>query len=178
MVSVLDSLEDFFLSLTGIGRKSSVAGRGVDPDLAAAMEELEQYLNTEDPAGRRTPGATGPRGTEHKNTEYTGADYGGGASAGAGYTGRTRTHSRFTGDNTKTPEFPPEYLRQHYKNLEVPFGAPFPEVSNRYRELIRRYHPDRFASAGPEKLETATEIIKRLNASYKSIKEYHQRRKP
>ncbi len=65
----------------------------------------------------------------------------------------------------------PEELRQDYANLEVSFGAPFDDVTKSYKELIRKFHPDRFAN-DPEKQKTATEIAQKVNQSYHRIKEY------
>jgi DnaJ-domain-containing protein 1 len=61
-------------------------------------------------------------------------------------------------------------LRRDYANLEVPFGTQLAEVTRAYRKLLKRYHPDKFAS-DPEKQRLATEITQRINSSFQNIKE-------
>jgi DnaJ-domain-containing protein 1 len=65
----------------------------------------------------------------------------------------------------------PERLRTDYANLEVPFGAPFERVQQSYRRLMTQYHPDRNASDA-ERLRIATEIAKKINASYQRIRDF------
>jgi DnaJ-domain-containing protein 1 len=60
-------------------------------------------------------------------------------------------------------------LRRDYANLEVPFGTQLAEVTRAYRKLLKRYHPDKFAS-DPEKQRLATEITQRINSSFQNIK--------
>jgi DnaJ-domain-containing protein 1 len=67
-----------------------------------------------------------------------------------------------------------EQLRKDYTNLEVPFGASFEEVRKAYKNLLRKYHPDRFAT-DPNKLKIATEITKKINESYQKIKVFEEK---
>ena len=55
---------------------------------------------------------------------------------------------------------------QYYANLELPVGTPFEEIKRQYRTLLQRYHPDRFATATPEKQAAAKGIATQLNAAY------------
>ena len=66
-----------------------------------------------------------------------------------------------------------EALRQDYANLEVPYGAPFAEVKKAYKRLLRRYHPDRNAG-DPEAFRIATEITKKMNVSYRRIRDIEE----
>jgi DnaJ-domain-containing protein 1 len=66
-----------------------------------------------------------------------------------------------------------EPLRQDYANLEVRFAAPFAEVKKSYKLLMQRYHPDRNAD-DPEKLRVANEIAKKINASYRRIRDFEE----
>ena len=68
-----------------------------------------------------------------------------------------------------------EDLRQDYANLEVPFGADIDTVKKAYKNLIRRYHPDKNAG-NPEKLKIATEITKKVNESFERIRTRTERR--
>lgn len=54
----------------------------------------------------------------------------------------------------------------YYANLELPEGASFEAITRQYRLLLRRYHPDRHATASPEKQAAAKEITVRLNEAY------------
>jgi len=77
---------------------------------------------------------------------------------------------------TATPGFMggvPEYLRKDFRNLEVPFGAPLPEVRKSYKSLMTAFHPDRH-SADPEKFRTATEVTKKLNQSFQRIRAHYE----
>lgn len=68
-----------------------------------------------------------------------------------------------------------EGLRRDYANLEVHFGAPLAEVKRAYKSLLKRYHPDKFAT-DPEKQRLATEITLRINRSYRNIRDTLQAR--
>ncbi|MFW5737661.1 MAG: J domain-containing protein [Spirochaetota bacterium] len=67
----------------------------------------------------------------------------------------------------------PESLRRDFRNLEVPAGAPLPDVRRAYKRLMAAYHPDRHSS-DREKLRTATEITKKLNQSFQRIRTYYE----
>ena len=58
-----------------------------------------------------------------------------------------------------------------YKILEINQEATNEEVKKAYRELAKRYHPDKVAHLGEEVKKTAEEKIMQLNAAYDSIKE-------
>lgn len=66
----------------------------------------------------------------------------------------------------------PEWLRKDYRSLELPPGAPLPEVKRAYKKLMAAYHPDRH-SVDQERMRAATEVTKRLNQSYNRIMEYY-----
>ena len=53
----------------------------------------------------------------------------------------------------------------YYKILEVEPGASLDEITQSYRRLIQRYHPDR--SSDPN----ATEISKQVNVAFDALKE-------
>ena len=73
---------------------------------------------------------------------------------------RDRTRASYSGMD--------EHLSQDYANLELSPGAPFGEVKKSYRNLLRKYHPDRFAM-DPEKQKLATEITQKINVSFQRI---------
>ena len=59
-------------------------------------------------------------------------------------------------------------LAQHYRALELPYGAPLENVRASYKRLMKKYHPDRYRDA--KQKETATELVKRLNEAYRALK--------
>jgi hypothetical protein len=65
-------------------------------------------------------------------------------------------------------------IRQAYARLEVPFGSDLETVRKAYRQLMRRYHPDRHAN-DPERERVATEIAQKLAVSYNLLVEYLER---
>jgi len=115
-----------------------------------AWEELDDFLN---PEKERRGGAAG----QHRSSA-TG--------------GQTRPGSAYAGSSSDRRQGPPEELRQDYRNLEVPFGSSFDRVRKAYKNLLVEYHPDKH-SGSTEKLRIATEITKKINASFQRIKRYH-----
>ena len=67
----------------------------------------------------------------------------------------------------------PESLQRDFRNLEVPVGAPLPEVRKAYKRLMASFHPDRHSS-DPDRLRTATEVTKKLNHSFQRIRAYYE----
>jgi hypothetical protein len=55
-----------------------------------------------------------------------------------------------------------------YAALEVPPGSDFDTVRKAYRNLMRKYHPDRHATA-PDKQKAANELAQKLTESYKLL---------
>ena len=89
-------------------------------------------------------------------------------------TGQT-TRSRWFHRHKKTWTPPPgfdESIRQDYANLDLPPGAPFEEVKHSYKNLLKHYHPDRFA-LDPEKQRVATQITQKINESFQRIREFY-----
>ncbi len=85
--------------------------------------------------------------------------------------GHSADHSsgpRGPGSSRVRPAFADDELRRAYAALEVPFGADFATVRKSYRALMRKYHPDRHASA-PDKQKAATELAQKLTLAYKLI---------
>ena len=62
-------------------------------------------------------------------------------------------------------------IEDYYANLEVPFGSDLDTVKAAYRRLMRKYHPDNFASDA-EKEATATRLSQELSVAYQAIQEY------
>jgi hypothetical protein len=77
------------------------------------------------------------------------------------------------GGRPQTPPRPDESLRQHYANLEVPFGADIDAVRASYKRLMLKYHPDKFAGDA-EKQKIALEIAKKINQSFQKIRDQQE----
>ena len=101
---------------TGSGRRPGRPSHIDDPDLAAAWDELEDYLDSDDSA------------------------------SGAGGAGRQQHRPGAGGERTAAKKDPRAHLRADYETLEVPFGAPMSDVKRAYKRLMRAHHPDRFAN--------------------------------
>jgi len=74
--------------------------------------------------------------------------------------GRTRSRSSRSASSD---------LAQHYANLEVPVGTPWPEVKRSYRRLAVKFHPDRHGG-NPERMRISNELQLKLNRSYQALK--------
>jgi DnaJ-domain-containing protein 1 len=67
----------------------------------------------------------------------------------------------------------PEALRLDFANLGLEPSASFEQVRRARRQLLSRYHPDRFAQ-DPEKQRLATRITQILNNSFRHIRDFRQ----
>lgn len=62
----------------------------------------------------------------------------------------------------------------YYEILDVPYSASGAEISHAYRSLMRRTHPDRFASGGER--QKAEERAKLINAAFSVLSKPEVRR--
>lgn len=58
-----------------------------------------------------------------------------------------------------------------YKVLGVSPSASDDEIKKKYRELVKKYHPDRYASKPKSEQDAASERIKTINAAYDQIQQ-------
>ena len=60
-----------------------------------------------------------------------------------------------------------------YDVLGLKEGAPFDEVKKRYRELVKKYHPDILMGRGEseEMIEKSTRKLQEINEAYETIKQ-------
>ncbi len=75
-----------------------------------------------------------------------------------------------TASASSTPDVPPEVAKA-YRALEVPVGSDRETVKQGYREMMKKYHQDRFQD-DEEKREIAGTVSKRLNKAHDRILEY------
>ncbi len=137
------------------GRASSFKSYG-DPDLDAAMAELDDFLDTskteterQEAQAQRAQAQREQRAREEQRHRY-------GAQTG--------------GEQTAT------VIEQAYRYLGLKPYAPFAEAKAAYKKLLFTYHPDRNSST-PEALKKATETSTRINAAFQIIEAYEESRK-
>ena len=119
-----------------------------DPDLAAAMDELNDFLDrgrTETEARERQESFERSRRAREEAARR---------SAGTG--------------SQSSNSFPPNEIARAYQTLGLPYGTPFPQVKTQYKKLLMQNHPDR-NSASPEQLKRSTEISAQINDAYQRI---------
>lgn len=90
---------------------------------------------------------------------------GGGGSRQRQSSGRSRSAGGF-GFQRKDDQ-----LAAYYKVLNLPYGAGYDEVKKSYRQLMRKYHPDRHVG-NPKKQKAATELSMRVTQAYNAIEEH------
>jgi hypothetical protein len=83
----------------------------------------------------------------------------------------SRTYSSWRRASTTFPsrKYPPHVLKA-YNRLGLDTGAPLEEVNRKRRELVRRYHPDRFTD--PEKRTRAERLTAEINAAHDAIERH------
>ncbi|MCL2878966.1 MAG: J domain-containing protein [Treponema sp.] len=113
-----------------------------DPDLQAAYEELNDYLNNDNP-DRDAAGD-------------------GSQQAGNGASGR------FSGASAQRPKTPPQDLRPDFAELGVEFGASADDCKEAYKKLLKIHHPDRHTKSEAD-FQKATAKTARINASWDRI---------
>lgn len=69
------------------------------------------------------------------------------------------------------PQMDPRLARLRWlRTLELGPEATQDEIRRSYRKLMRKYHPDRFAS-DPEKYKAATEVARKITEAYNGLKQ-------
>ena len=80
---------------------------------------------------------------------------------------------------TATPRYAPRKYPPHvlaaYHRLGLSAGSPLEEVSKKRRELVKRYHPDRFVDS--EQRARAEKLTAEINAAHDAIERYLTRGK-
>jgi DnaJ-domain-containing protein 1 len=67
-------------------------------------------------------------------------------------------------------------IGQYYANLELQPGASLEDVKRAYRELMKKFHPDRHAG-DPERHKAATELAQSLTEAYKALTAYLEKKR-
>ena len=63
-------------------------------------------------------------------------------------------------------------MAQHYKTLNVEYGADAAAVKKSYRKLMRKYHPD--LHRDPKKKVAATKLTVQISAAYTAIEKHRK----
>jgi DnaJ-class molecular chaperone len=142
--SVINSYINDFGGQTA-GHKTYSNPRSGDPDIDAAYDELDDFLN-------RKETRSGAREKTANAGQNTGKD-GGFGGAGA--------------------KLPPEELRADFEILGIPFGADADTCKAAYKKLLKIHHPDHHT--GHEgNFKKATERSAKINAAYDRIEKWRQ----
>jgi DnaJ-class molecular chaperone len=60
-------------------------------------------------------------------------------------------------------------LANSYRVLDLPFGVPMERVAKRWKDYLKKCHPDRYAN-DPQKQAEATELTQELTRAYELIR--------
>ena len=82
---------------------------------------------------------------------------------------RARAQRREPSADRHSPQA--KQLDQYYANLELSPGASRDEIRRAYRDLMRRYHPDKHL-ADTEKHRAATDLAQSLTRAYRALLEH------
>lgn len=125
---------------------------------AAKAAQDEAFRRAKEQAARSTGGSARPR---------PGPSATGRASTGSGARQRAGGGFPFQRQDDK--------LAESYKVLDLPYGASFDEIKSSYRQLMRKYHPDRHAGS-PKKQKAATELTIRVTQAYNVLEMHHKKK--
>ena len=83
----------------------------------------------------------------------------------------SRTYSSWRrASTTFAPRKYPPHVLKAYNRLGLDTGASLEEVNRKRRELVRRYHPDRFTD--PEKRTRAERLTAEINSAHDAIERH------
>jgi DnaJ-domain-containing protein 1 len=178
----LNSLLDSAIEAERARERSRDVEVDTDEDLYRRFS-LDQLSDTELEAeierrykARQQAARTAHARPAHDKTSGGGQSTRGPGSASSQAAGSGRANSRgqaASGAHTRKSS-PDDELRLAYAALEVPFGADFATVRKSYRQLMRKYHPDRHTGS-PEKQKAATELAQKLSQAYELIEKRSRR---
>jgi len=118
-----------------------------DPDLNAAFDELNDYLNK-----------------DNKSGDYSSADWN---------KKWEKYNTPGSQPNQKGEGSPPAELRPDFEELGVTFGASADECKEAYKKLLKIHHPDRHAN-NEGNFKKATSKSAKLNAAYDRIEQWRK----
>ena len=108
-------------------------------------------------------GYSGSAGSGYGGSQSSGGSYGGGYSGGygSGYSGGSQGYG-----SAKSKRDP-------YEILGLSKDATFNEIKKKYRELVKKYHPDILMGKGADEeiIQEGTKRLQEINEAYKILKE-------
>lgn len=136
------------------------AWRGASDEWRTSEEQrkMDEENAAEDPNYGRREQESREKNRERNREEFRAAS----SSGSSGW--RSTASSAFTGI-----KYPPEVLRG-YDRLGLVPGASLSEVDKKRRELIKKYHPDRFPD--PDKRARAERVSAEINAAHDKIERH------
>ncbi len=140
----------------------------------AAYDEYDGYSTRSggywDKYGGRSTGGYGSSsyggGTGYGYGGSAGSGYGGSQSSGGSYGGYGSGYSGGSQSSAKSKRDP-------YEILGLSKDATFSEIKKKYRELVKKYHPDILMGKGADEeiIQEGTKKLQEINEAYKILKE-------
>jgi DnaJ-domain-containing protein 1 len=84
----------------------------------------------------------------------------------------TRSGSGARSSSRRPSIFQNKDMAQHYKTLNVEYGADAKTVKKSYRKLMRKFHPD--LHIDPRKKKAATQLTVKISAAYTAIEKHRK----
>ena len=141
---------------------------------SSAYDEYDGYSTRSggywDKYGGRSTGGYGSSsyggGTGYGYGGTTGSGYGGSQSSGDSYGGYGSDYSGGSQGSAKSKRDP-------YEILGLSKDATFNEIKKKYRELVKKYHPDILMGKGADEeiIQEGTKKLQEINEAYKILKE-------
>ena len=142
-----------------------------------AYDEYDGYSTRSggywDKYGGRSTGGYGSSsyggGTGYGYGGTTGSGYGGSQSSSGSYGGYSSGYGGYSGGSQGSAKT----KRDPYEILGLSKDATFSEIKKKYRELVKKYHPDILMGKGADEeiIQEGTKKLQEINEAYKILKE-------
>lgn len=144
---------------------------------SSAYDEYDGYSTRSggywDKYGGRSTGGYGSSsyggGTGYGYGGTTGSGYGGSQSSSGSYGGYSSGYGGYSGGSQGSAKS----KRDPYEILGLSKDATFSEIKKKYRELVKKYHPDILMGKGADEeiIQEGTKKLQEINEAYKILKE-------
>ena len=144
---------------------------------SSAYDEYDGYSTRSggywDKYGGRSTGGYGSSsyggGTGYGYSGSAGSGYGGSQSSGGSYGGYSSGYGGYSGGSQGSAKS----KRDPYEILGLSKDATFSEIKKKYRELVKKYHPDILMGKGADEeiIQEGTKKLQEINEAYKILKE-------
>ena len=144
---------------------------------SSAYDEYDGYGTRSggywDKYGGRSTGGYGSSsyggGTGYGYGGTAGSGYGGSQSSGGSYGGYSSGYGGYSGGSQGSAKS----KRDPYEILGLSKDATFSEIKKKYRELVKKYHPDILMGKGADEeiIQEGTKKLQEINEAYKILKE-------